>query len=124
MALNGNNIIVYSGGSAIAGTRSNEIQTQCELIEISSPSEGQWRKYIAGRKDWRLSVGFLVSSQATVLSQLLNIGQTYTLKIFERGYESSRNVSGQAILKTCKITATRGNLCQGSFEFVGCSALQ
>jgi predicted secreted protein len=123
MAVNGNNIIVYSNGAAIAGTRSNEIETQCETIEVTAES-GQWRKYIAGRKEWRVSVGFLVSSQASVLSQLLNIGTAYTLKVFERGYESSRYVTGTAILRTCKITATRGNLCQGSFEFVGISALQ
>ena len=124
MALNGNNILVYKDNAAIAGTRSNEIQTNCELVEISSPTSGQWRTYIAGRKDWRVTVGFLVSSNATVLSQLLNVGSSYRLKIFERNYAGTRYVSGTAMLRTCKITATRGNLCQGSFEFVGTSALQ
>lgn len=123
MALNGNNILVYRDGSAIAGTKSNEIQTQCEAVEISSPDSGAWRKYIAGRKQWSVSVGFLVSSNASVLSQLLNIGSTYTLRIFERDYQNSRYVTGTAMLRTCKITATKGNLCQGSFEFVGVSAL-
>ena len=36
MATLGNNILVLMGGTAIAGTKSNEIQVDCETIEIVS----------------------------------------------------------------------------------------
>jgi len=126
MAKNGNNIIVYSGGTAIAGTRSSEIQSGAELIEVSSPSQGTWRQYIAGRKEWSVTVGFLVLSDSalaisnkTGIQDLLQVGNTFTLKIKERTAADSDGVTGTAILKTAKITMTRGNLVQGSFQFTG-----
>jgi len=126
MAKNGNNIIVYSGGTAIAGTRSSEVQSGSELIEVSSPTQGAWRQYIAGRKEWNVTVGFLVLSDSalaisnkTGIQDLLQVGNTFTLKIKERNAADSDGVAGTAILKTCKITMTRGNLVQGSFQFTG-----
>ena len=126
MAKNGNNIIVYSGGTAIAGTRSSEVQSGSELIEVSSPTQGTWRQYIAGSKEWSVTVGFLVLSDSalaisnkTGIQDLLQVGNTFTLKIKERNAADSDGVTGTAILKTCKITMTRGNLVQGSFQFTG-----
>ena len=126
MAKNGNNIIVYSGGTAIAGTRSSEVQSGSELIEVSSPTQGTWRQYIAGRKEWSVTVGFLVLSDSalaisnkTGVQDLLQVGNTFMLKIKERNAADSDGVTGSAILKTCKITMTRGNLVQGSFQFTG-----
>jgi hypothetical protein len=126
MAKNGNNIIVYSGGTAIAGTRSSEVQSGSELIEVSSPTQGTWRQYIAGRKEWSVTVGFLVLSDSalaisnkTGIQDLLQVGNTFTIKIKERTAADSDGVTGTVILKTCKITMTRGNLVQGSFQFTG-----
>ena len=122
MAINGNNILVYLGGTAIAGMRSHDIEANCEMIEVSSPTTGAWRKYIAGRKEWNIIVNYLVLASSDV-RDLLTIGTTYTLKVKGRNDSDGYGVTGTAILKTCKITATRGNLVQGSFQFVGISAL-
>ena len=129
MATNGNNILVYSGSTLIGCTKSNEIKTNAELIEISSPSIGSWRKYITGRKEWSLSVGYLVVDNSSLgisggsgLKDLLQVGNSFTLKIQKRG-ASTADLSGTAILQTCQITATRGNLVQGSFTFVGTTSL-
>ena len=122
MAINGNNILVFNGSTAIAGVKSNEIVCDCELIEISSPSTGAWRQYIAGRKEWSLTVGYLLLASPDVRA-LLTVGSSYTIKVKGRSDSDSNGVSGTAYLKTCKIDATRGNLVQGSFQFVGTSAL-
>ena len=125
MATAGNNIFISLGVNTtpIAGTRSNEIQVGVEKIEISSPTTGQWRQYIAGRKEWSVTVGWLVGS-TNDLAQLLNVGTTYTLNIYGRGAESNTKIlTGSALLTSCKITASRGNLVQGSFSFVGSGAL-
>ena len=120
MAFNGNNIIVYQGSTAIAGTRSNEIRTSCEVIEISSSTQGEWKDYITGRKEWSVNTSYLVSG-VTDLSQLLTVGTQYTLVI--KGRNESSGVSGTAILTGCRITATRSSLVQGSFEFKGVGPL-
>ena len=121
-AINGNNIFVTMGGTIIAGTRSNEIQTDCDMIEISNPNSGDWRQYMAGRKDWSVQTSFLVTN-VTNIRQLLNIGTSYNLVFRDRNSTSGASVSGTAILKTCKISSVRGNLVTGSFAFQGTGAL-
>lgn len=120
MATNGNNILIYVGGSLVAGTRSDEIQTDCGLIEISSPSNGEWAAYIAGRKTWAISQSWLLPAAAD-LSRLLQVGTTVTIRIVGRG--ASAGLTGTAIVRTCKITNTLGNLANGSFAFQGTGPL-
>ena len=122
MAILGNNILIYRNGTAIAGTVSNEIQSGAELIEISSPTSGQWKEYIAGRKNWSINVSYLVLAYNGV-RDLLNVGTTYTLKFRGRNSSDATGVQGTAILKSCKITATKGNIVQGSFHFTGTGTL-
>ena len=123
MAVNGNVILIYKGNSLIAGTRSNEMTTEVDMIESSNSSEGVWRTFIAGRKSWQVTVNYLVPA-VTNVSDLLSVGTSYTISIRTRsGSTVTNRLTGSAILKTCKITATRSNLVQGSFQFIGTSAL-
>lgn len=124
MAINGNNIIIgtMSGTTftPLAATKSNEIQSDCEMIEISSQSVGDWRAFMAGRKSWSVQTSFLVTA-ASDIRKVLTVGTSYTLLLRDRTNTSS--VTGTAILQTCKISAIRGNLCTGSFVFKGNGAL-
>lgn len=130
MATNGNDIFVLAGSNVIAGTRSNDIQVACDELEISSPGQGEWYNCLAGRKKWSITTNYLVVAANSALSvsggngvkDLLQVGNTFTLKIKRRG-QSTHDLSGNAMLKTCRITANRGNLVQGSFEFVGKGSL-
>ena len=117
MAVLGNNIIVYMNGTAIAGTKSDELQVDCETIEIASATDQGWTHYISGRKSWSLTVGFLVLANADI-RKVLNNGSNVTLKIMGRGDNNSA-ITGNAIMRTHKMTFTRGNLAQGSIQFIG-----
>ena len=122
--MNGNNIIVCkkvgTAYVAIAATKSNEIQSEAETIEISSPTQGQWRSYISGLKGWSLSLNKLLDGGN--LSDLLKAGDTYKLFITTR--DDISHVSGDAILKVCKQSFTRGNVSYGTYQFIGISPLQ
>jgi predicted secreted protein len=118
MAVLGNNIIVFMNGTAIAGTKSDEIQVESETIEVASETDQEWVHRIAGRKSWSLNVGWLVLANQDVRKVLLT-GSVVTIKIKGRGASDASGVTGSAILNTVKITAIRGNLAQGSFAFVG-----
>lgn len=118
MAVLGNNIIVYMNGQVIAGTKSDEIQVESETIEVASETDQDWVHRIAGRKSWSLNVGWLVLANQDVRKVLLT-DSVVTIKIKGRGESDSNGVTGAAIMKTAKITATRGNLAQGSFAFIG-----
>lgn len=117
----GYNIIIALGSTPIAGTKSNEMETECELIEVSSPISGQWRNFIAGRKDWGFTVGWLLSGVSNV-TELLKVGNSYTIYVRKTGTTTSY-LTGTAICKKCKITASIGNMAQGSFSFQGTGAL-
>ena len=122
MAINGNNIIVLSGGTAIAGTKSDELQVECETIEIASSTDQGWTHYLAGRKSWSLTVGWLLLA-TTDVRNALTVGSTVTIKFKGRNDTDANGLSGSAIIRTCKITAVKGNLAQGSFQFVGTGPL-
>ena len=105
-------------GQAIAGTKSDEIQVDSETIEIASATDQDWVHVLAGRKSWSLNVGWLVMANQDVRKVLL-AGSVVTIKIKGRGESDASGLQGSAILKTVKVTATRGNLAQGSFAFIG-----
>ena len=118
MAVLGNNVIVYMNGTAIAGTKSDELQVDSDTIPVASATDQDWEHVIAGRKKWSLNVGWLVLANAYVRKVLL-AGSAVTIKIKGRGESDANGGTGSAILKTCKIGAVRGNLATGSFVFVG-----
>ena len=118
MAIQGNNIIVLMNGQAIAGTKSDELQVDCETIEIASATDQAWTHYISGRKSWSLTVGWLVLANTDVRKVLL-AGSVVTIKIKGRGDTDANGLQGSAIISKAKITAIRGNLATGSFAFVG-----
>lgn len=105
-------------GTAIAGTKSDEIQVDCKTIEIASSTDQDWEHVIAGRKSWSLTVGWLVLANTDVRKALL-VGSSVTIKIKGRGDTDANGLQGSAIISKAKITAIRGNLATGSFAFVG-----
>lgn len=120
--LKGNDIIIMLDGVAIAATKSDEIQVGCETIPISSPSSGDWTAAIAGRKSWSITVGFLITGMPKVFDGIDMVGTNVSLRIKYRS--GTVWEEGSAICTTFKVTATRGNLAQGSFAFQGNGPLQ
>ena len=123
----GNNIIIgweTSPGvfTPFYATKSSTIQVGSETIEISSSTTGLWRDYIGGRKNWSVNASFLLLALWHATDSLTAVGQTFHIRFYDRT-DASRYMDGRAILKTAKVTATRGNLAQGSWEFVGCGEL-
>lgn len=121
MAVNGNNILIYLNGSVVAGTRSDDIQTDCNLIETASPTTGKWATFIPGRNSWVLNIAWLVT-EITYINNLLLTGTTVTVRVLGRG--SSLGLTGSAIVKTCKMSATRGSLANGTLVLQGSGVLQ
>ena len=123
--MNGKDIIVYSGGTAIAATTVNDISNAAELQPFSSPNTADYKEYRAKDKSWRIVTNYLVTSVSGSLTDLLKAGNTYTLVISATGQTGSnkQGLTGTAICQECRITATNGNLCQGSFVFQGSGPL-
>lgn len=127
MILQGNDVIIFADGMAMAASKSCSITVKGDTIEISSPTQGQFKEYIASRKEWDLTTTHLVkysSDTDTPLKEMvLRVGQAYTIKVQTRPLAGD-TLTGKAICTQCKITATRGNLLQGSFSFQGSGPLE
>lgn len=53
--INGTNILIYVGGSAIACTTSASISMSMSTIDVSCKGSGGWAEKIAGQKEWSMS---------------------------------------------------------------------
>lgn len=116
-------IMIFSqNGTALASTciRSDEIQTQAATIEKASATQQDWREYIAGRKEWSVSVSYLVLT-AQKITDVLMVGNVFDVTI--RDASSTVSMTGQAILTDCKQSYAVGALAKGSFAFKGSGPL-
>lgn len=60
MILQGRNLIISAGGQVIGASRSCDINIHCESIPIASATNGQWREFLAGRKEWSVTTNSLL----------------------------------------------------------------
>lgn len=125
--MNGNNIIVYqqngSTWTAIAATKSDELNVSADTIEIANADDQDWTRCVAGRKSWGLTTNWLVTT-VNDIEKVLTVGTRVRLHIGARGYDGTTGgLTGYAIVKNCKVTLTRGNLAVGGFQFEGDGAL-
>ena len=117
-------VVLSQGGTALASTaiKSQDIQTEADVLEKASSSQQSWREYIAGRKGWSVTLSYLVLTSDKILD-LLKVGQTFSVTMKETN-DNTNKVTGNAILKAVKQTASVGNLAQGSWQLQGTGALE
>ena len=96
----------------IAAAKSCEIHVQSELIPIASKSSNN--AYRAGRTDWTVTIGHLVTADTTPM-----VGGKYKLSIVIGG--TSRE--GEAICESADLSGQVHHLAQGSASFRGIEPL-
>lgn len=123
MILLGKDLIIYENGIAIAAAKSCEVQTDCDVIEKSSPEISEWRDFDVGRKGWTVKVNCLVSN---VMERLKHTGLKVRLTMGVRDQNNeltADRLTGYAICRQALVSGSVGNLAQGSWSFLGCGAL-
>lgn len=122
MVVHGKKLIITVGGSAIAGAKSCEINIQCDDIEVASATQGKWREFLSGRKDWSVTCGHLLPASGTPLkSSAAMVGTKVVLSI--QTDMTGDIITGSAIVKTWRASGAVGNLATGAFSFRGSGAL-
>ena len=119
MALLGKNLQILKpvrGGYSpiIAAARSCEINIDGDQLEVSSPNDGAWQHFIAGRKGWSISVGYLLGA-GTFPSEAAMVNTTVTVVVDD----GTTKMQGSAIVKSWHATGNLSNLATGSFVFLG-----
>ena len=120
--IHGGKMIVYLGGVAIAGAKSCDITTQADTIEKSSSTQGTAKEYLAGRTGWKITSSFLVIDN-NAKTMLQKKGTSVVVTVQTTGVSDS-TLYGNAIVTSCHVTATKGNLSNGSIELLGNGELQ
>ena len=122
MVVHGKKLIITVGGSAIAGAKSCEINIQCDDIEVASATQGKWREFLSGRKDWSVTCGHLLPASGTPLkSSAAMVGTKVVLSI--QTDMTGDTLTGSAIVKSWRASGAVGNLATGAFSFRGTGAL-
>ena len=119
MALLGKNLQILkpvSGGYSpiIAAARSCEINIDGDQLEVSSPNDGAWQHFVAGRKGWSISVGYLLGA-GTFPTEATMVNTTVTVVVDD----GTTKMQGSAIVKSWHATGNLSNLATGSFVFLG-----
>ena len=106
--------------TAFAAVRSHDIDTLCDLIEKSSATQQDWKEFITGRKEWSITVNYLILA-AEKITDLLYVGQTFdiTVKNQTAAGVTPVAVTGKTIMTGVKHVATVGTLAQGTFTLKG-----
>ena len=119
MAFLGKNLQILkpvSGGYSpiIAAARSCEINIDGDQLEVSSPNDGAWQHFIAGRKGWSISVGYLLGA-GTFPTEAAMVNTPVTVVVDD----GTTKMQGSAIVKSWHATGNLSNLATGSFVFLG-----
>ena len=128
MPVVGNNIFIATNDATlspgtskvIAGTRTNRLKTGCESIEIASATQQEWQEFIAGRKSWSVSVGYLLLVNADV-QKVLKAGTKVT--VYVKTQEGTQLLTGSALITDADLSLNHGNLATGSFTMKGSGPL-
>lgn len=121
MIIHGKDVILASAttGIAFGAAKSCDVDVKTDSIETSSATNGGWKTFITGRKEWLAHLSHIVTG---IKSNVQMVGQTVSITFGVR--DSATDVmTGTAIIEEWKITGTRGNLATGSFVLRGSGPL-
>lgn len=90
--MNGKNLILKVNGAAVAAAKSCSIDTKCDIDEVSAPSDGSWKSFKAGRKEWSVSCSYLLTYEN--LTGVLGIGTIVTL-VVQPLYDTTYHYAGE-----------------------------
>ena len=108
----------------------NEVKADVDLEEVSSATQSSHKEYKTMRKSWQFTVNYLVLSTSVLgvsggngIKDILQVGNSFTLRFKGRSASDSTGVGGTAILKSCTMSAPVNGVVRGVFTFVGNGAL-
>jgi hypothetical protein len=116
-------IILSQNNTPLASTyiRSQDVQTDADMLEKASETQQKWKEFECGRLSWQATVNYLVMT-APQIKDLLYTGQKFDV-VIKNVDDDTNTLSGTAWMKSAKQTATVGNICQGVFTLQGTGAL-
>lgn len=120
MHLQGNNLIIYVDGVAVAAAKSCTVTM--EVGSIDTAGSGRTKASMPTVKDWSVKTSVLVTSLNGHFA--LNGKVRLSVAVVDNGETTTDRMTGEAIVTNANVSAAVGNLVQGSFSFKGSGALE
>ena len=120
MHLQGNNLIIYVDGVAVAAAKSCTVTM--EVGSIDTAGSGRTKASMPTVKDWSVKPAVLVTSLNGHFA--LNGKVRLSVAVVDGGEITTDRMTGEAIVTSANVSAAVGNLVQGSFSFKGTGALE
>ena len=120
MHLQGNNLIIYVDGVAVAAAKSCTVTM--EVGSIDTAGSGRTKASMPTVKDWSVKTSVLVTSLNGHFA--LNGKVRLSVAVVDNGEATTDRMTGEAIVTNANVSAAVGNLVQGSFSFKGSGALE
>ena len=120
MHLQGNNLIIYVDGVAVAAAKSCTVTMEVGSIETAG--SGQTKASMPTVKDWSVKTSVLVTSLNGHFA--LNGKVRLSVAVVDGGEITTDRMTGEAIVTSANVSAAVGNLVQGNFSFKGSGVLE
>jgi hypothetical protein len=120
MHLQGNNLIIYVDGVAVAAAKSCTVTM--EVGSIDTAGSGRTKASMPTVKDWSVKTSVLVTSLNGHFA--LSGKVRLSVAVVDGGEPTTDRMTGEAIVTSANVSAAVGNLVQGSFSFKGTGALE
>ena len=120
MHLQGNNLIIYVDGVAVAAAKSCTVTM--EVGSIDTAGSGRTKASMPTVKDWSVKTSVLVTSLNGHFA--LSGKVRLSVAVVDGGEITTDRMTGEAIVTNANVSAAVGNLVQGSFSFKGTGALE
>ena len=120
MHLQGNNLIIYVDGVAVAAAKSCTVTM--EVGSIDTAGSGRTKASMPTVKDWSVKTSVLVTSLNGHFA--LSGKVRLSVAVVDGGEITTDRMTGEAIVTSANVSAAVGNLVQGSFSFKGSGTLE
>ena len=119
MVIQGNSLIISSGGEVFAASKSCDINVQVKTIDTASPTNGQWEESIIGRKSWQVTTNHLMLSKTYIHNQLSACGSSHPNH--KQAYVKVDGAVNTANLQARGLSVTVYSYSSGAFTLEGTS---
>lgn len=120
MHLQGNNLIIYVDGVAVAAAKSCTVTMEVGSIETAG--SGRTKASMPTVKDWSVKTSVLVTSLNGHFA--LSGKVRLSVAVVDNGEATTDRMTGEAIVTNANVSAAVGNLVTGNFSFKGTGALE
>lgn len=121
----GVDVLVYAGSKLVAGQRDCSISLSGETIDTTTKDNGNWKTSAVGLLEWKISLTAVEFNGQDGYSQSLFEKNMLRRKPFNiKAVAGNKVFSGTAIITSKEISGSNSEVCTGSYELVGNSALE